>query len=231
MKKLFHVHTFRCGHAEEVPDEEYIERAIELGAEGIWFTDHAPFPGDPFGNRMLYAELPEYIDTLQALKEKYRQQLEVHIGLETEYFPTFDKAGYYRELRENPGLEFLILGQHMAEDVPGRYTYSWDRERLKAEEYLALGEAILQGMESGYFEVVAHPDRIYRRRKGRDDAMAQMAERIIAAARKYDLPLELNEASKQRKNQYWEGFWNLAQGHVKMVRGLDAHSLEELKIL
>lgn len=231
MKKLFHVHTFRCGHAEEVPDEEYIKRAIELGAEGIWFTDHAPFPGDPFGNRMLYAELPEYIDTLQALKEKYRQQLEVHIGLETEYFPTFDKAGYYRELRENPGLEFLILGQHMAEDVPGRYTYSWGRERLKEEEYLALGAAILQGMESGYFEVVAHPDRIYRRRKGWDDAMAQMAERIIAAARKYDLPLELNEASKQRKNQYWEGFWNLAQGHVKMVRGLDAHSLEELKIL
>ena len=231
MKKLFHVHTFRCGHAEEVPDEEYIKRAIELGAEGIWFTDHAPFPGDPFGNRMLYAELPEYIDTLQALKEKYRQQLEVHIGLETEYFPTFDKAGYYRELRENPGLEFLILGQHMAEDVPGRYTYSWDRERLKAEEYLALGAAILQGMESGYFEVVAHPDRIYRRRKGWDDAMAQMAERIIAAAKKYDLPLELNEASRQRKNQYWEEFWNLAQGHVKMVRGLDAHSLEELKIL
>ena len=231
MKKLFHVHTFRCGHAEEVPDEEYIKRAIELGAEGIWFTDHAPFPGDLFGNRMLYAELPEYIDTLQALKEKYRQQLEVHIGLETEYFPAFDKAGYYRELRENPGLENLILGQHMAEDVPGKYTYSWDKERLKAEEYLALGKAILQGMESGYFEVVAHPDRIYRRRKAWDDAMGQMAERIIAAAKKYDLPLELNEAFKQRKNQYWEGFWNLAQGRVKMVRGLDAHSLEELKIL
>ena len=31
--------------------------------------------------------------------------------------------------------------------------------------------------------------------------------------------------------KYWEEFWNLAQGRVKMVRGLDAHSLEELKIL
>lgn len=45
---IFHVHTYRCGHAEEVGDEEYVIKAIELGATGIWFTDHAPFPGDPF---------------------------------------------------------------------------------------------------------------------------------------------------------------------------------------
>lgn len=54
---LFHVHTFRCGHAENVPDTAYIERAIELGASDIWFSDHAPFPGDPFRNRMKYDDL------------------------------------------------------------------------------------------------------------------------------------------------------------------------------
>ena len=43
-KDIFHVHTFRCGHAENVSDEEYIKKAISLGASGIWFTDHAPFP-------------------------------------------------------------------------------------------------------------------------------------------------------------------------------------------
>jgi histidinol-phosphatase (PHP family) len=53
------VHTYRCGHAENVSDEEYIKKAISLGASGIWFTDHAPFPGDPFGNRMKYSELDE----------------------------------------------------------------------------------------------------------------------------------------------------------------------------
>ena len=30
----------------------YVKRAIELGAHSIWFSDHSPFPGDPFGNRM-----------------------------------------------------------------------------------------------------------------------------------------------------------------------------------
>ena len=66
---IFHVHTFRCGHAEDISDKKYIEKAIELGATGIWFTDHAPFPGDPFGNRMKYSELEEYVSTLLRYKE------------------------------------------------------------------------------------------------------------------------------------------------------------------
>ena len=32
---LFHVHTFRCGHAEMVSDEEYIKKAIDLGATDL----------------------------------------------------------------------------------------------------------------------------------------------------------------------------------------------------
>lgn len=74
---LFHVHTFRCKHAEETGDEEYIKKAIKLGKTGIWFTDHAPFPGNPFGYRM------------------------------AEYFPSFDKDGYYKELLSDSRLELI----------------------------------------------------------------------------------------------------------------------------
>ncbi len=71
----FHVHTLRCGHAEDVSDEEYIKKAMELGAGAIWFSDHAPFPGDPFGNRMKYEQLDEYINTLTDLKKRYEEQI------------------------------------------------------------------------------------------------------------------------------------------------------------
>ena len=27
----YHTHTFRCGHAENAPDEAYLQRAIEQG--------------------------------------------------------------------------------------------------------------------------------------------------------------------------------------------------------
>ena len=84
MKNLFHVHTYRCGHAENISEELYIEKAITLNASDIWFTDHAPFPNDPFGGRMKYEQLNEYIDTLLQLKEKYKEEINVHIGLEIE---------------------------------------------------------------------------------------------------------------------------------------------------
>ena len=81
---IFHVHTYRCGHASNEKDELYIEKALELGASKITFTDHAPFPGDPFTGRMLYSQLSEYISSLKTLKNKYKDRIEVHIPLQRE---------------------------------------------------------------------------------------------------------------------------------------------------
>ena len=56
-KTIFHVHSYRCKHASQEKEEEYIKKAIKLGATQIAFTDHAPFPGNPFRNRMSIKEL------------------------------------------------------------------------------------------------------------------------------------------------------------------------------
>ena len=88
---IFHIHTYRCGHAKDVDDEAYVMKAIDFSAKGIWFTDHAPFPGDPFGNRMRYDQLEEYLGSLTILKEKYKGIIDIHIGLEIENFPSFNR--------------------------------------------------------------------------------------------------------------------------------------------
>ena len=177
---------------------------------------------------MRYAELDEYIGTLSGLKEKYSSQINVHIGLEIEYFPHFDQNGYYQTLRENPGLEILLLGQHMAETAPNKYTFSWSNDRLDIEEYIALGNAEIQGINSGYFQAAAHPDRIFRRQKKWTDAMSEISDQIIAAARKTNIPLEINEESKMQSYHYWPEFWDQVDGITK-IYGLDAHSIEELE--
>ena len=229
-KDIFHVHTYRCGHAESVSDEEYVKRAIAIGATGIWFTDHAPFPGDPFGNRMKYSELDEYIETLSELKKKYQGRIDIHIGLETEYFPSFDNAGYYKELKARENFDMLLLGEHMAETEQGEYTFSWDKDKLNAEEYIALGNAQIQGINSGYFDAVAHPDRIFRRQKTWSEDMDAMAEQIIACACKMNIPIEINEASKNQNNHFREEFWDKA-GAAQVIHGVDAHALDELRVL
>ena len=79
---LFHVHKKRCGHARNKPDTDYIRTALELNAKSIYFTDHAPFPEDVFGNRMKMAELGEYINTLAELKKRYNHEIEIKVGFE-----------------------------------------------------------------------------------------------------------------------------------------------------
>ena len=227
---VFHVHTYRCGHAEDVVDEEYIKKAISIGATGIWFTDHAPFPGDPFGNRMKYSDLEEYLGTLSDLKYKYVDRLNVHIGLEIEYFPTFDRNGYYRELTERNDIEFLLLGQHMAEYTTGHYTFEWDAEKLLSGEYVALGKAQIQGINTGYFDAVAHPDRIFRRQREWTKNASILSKEIIDAAYRTNTQLEVNESSKQKIRHYWPEFWEMVERDL-CIHGLDAHSLNEIRIL
>lgn len=227
--KIFHVHTYRCRHAENVPDTVYVEKAIELGAEEIWFMDHAPFPSDPFGLRMAYADLEEYLCTLSELKLRYHN-IEIHIGLETEYFPHYDEIGYYKYLRSLPDLEMLLLGQHMAEtpDSPTAYSFSESAEFLNANEYKLLGNAIVQGAKTGYFDAIAHPDRIFRRCAVWDSDMENVSRAIIQTAISMDLPLEMNLSSVENPKNYKRQFWQLVPDEARRIVGFDAHFVGEM---
>ena len=226
---IFHVHSYRCGHAENVPDEAYVKKAIELGASGIWFADHAPFPGNPFGNRMQMDELQEYLDTLSDLKKKYEDSIEIKAGLEIEFFPSF--CAYYATLKDKQGLDFLLLGQHMYEITPGEYSFSLAPEQKNQEEYHGLGEAIIEGLNTGLFDVLAHPDRIFRRRKKEpwNEGFEAMSRAIIKTAVCNGVILERNIESMQRKYCYKKEFWDMVPEEAKTVYGLDAHSLEDLE--
>ncbi|MGB4661760.1 MAG: PHP domain-containing protein [Mobilitalea sp.] len=222
MKECFHVHTSRCKHASDDTDEDYIEAALRMGASKIVFTDHCPFPGNPFRNRMDIEQLPEYIQSLNFLKRKYMKLIDVKIGLETEYLPSF--RAYYKKLIEMEGLELMILGQHFYEVEPEVYSFSMEEKYC---EYLGLGKAILYGIKSGCFSAVAHPDRIFRRKTEWDESMTELSKEIIDAAKDKGVLLEINESSIRRK-QYKQEFWDLVPCDVKTIEGIDAHSVAEL---
>lgn len=229
---LFHVHTYRCQHADKVPDEDYVIKAIQIGATGIWFTDHAPFPGNRFHNRMLYEELDGYIESVLTMKKKYADLIHIHLGLEIEYLPEYDRKGYYDELLNDDRFEVLMLGQHMAEDAdnPEIHTFDWDKERLKSEEYKALMGALIEGICSGKFNVVAHPDRSFRRCKKWTDEMSDLSEKLIDKAKEHNMPLEINMHSLEDKPHFWPEFWEIAKKKdSRIIIGLDAHSPEELE--
>ena len=85
----YHTHTSRCGHATG-EDEQYVQCAIEAGIKVLGFSDHTPWPGllQP-KIRMSEDLLENYVKSLTFLKEKYKDQIEIHIGLEVEYIDEF----------------------------------------------------------------------------------------------------------------------------------------------
>ncbi len=226
-KAMFHVHTSRCRHATGT-DREYIERAIELGADEIWFTDHAPYPGDKIGIRMLFSELPEYISTMKELKKAYARDIALKIGMEMEYFPAFDS--YIKKTRESGDFDLLILGQHYYEKPDGSFYFEKDEEEIKNERF-GLSEGMIGGINSGCFDVVAHPDRIFRNCTTWTPDMAEISQRIIDAVRGKDICLEQNYSSTTKKNHYWTEFWDMVPDDVPVVKGIDAHSVEALRFL
>lgn len=224
--ELFHVHTYRCQHAEDISDEAYVTKAIELGASGLLFSDHTPFPGDPFRNRMDYAQLPEYLDTLTVLKKKYADKIRIRIGLEVEYLPSYHN--FYETLRCNPRLDFLMIGQHMYEISPGRYSFQLSPADKDAQEHVGCIEAMIQGVESGLFDAVAHPDRCFKRQTVWTEEMAHLSRELIRAACDAGAALEKNLESMCREYNYWDEFWCLVPEHAGVVVGTDAHSIAEL---
>ena len=89
MNYNYHTHTYHCGHALGRP-EEYIKNAIDFGIKYLGFSEHGPYPfeGEWRGMHVIrFSEVPIYFAELEALRQKYRNDIEINIGFEIEYFP------------------------------------------------------------------------------------------------------------------------------------------------
>ena len=166
-------------------------------------------------------ELPEYEDTLWELRAKYQGKIQVRIGLEAEYLPGFQ--AYYEKLKEDEGIEYLLLGQHFYELAPGEYSFSKKGLSGRAD---GIVRAELEGVESGYFSGIAHPDRSYRYLKPGEQADIGIVKELINAAAEYHIPLEKNISSMEANWYYPEIFWKYCTDDYLV--GLDAHSVSEM---
>lgn len=221
----YHNHTFRCGHATGT-EEEYIKRAIENGIKYIGFSDHMPFcfpDGYESGYRMPTKDAKDYFDTLNALKEKYKDQIDIKIGFEMEFYPKYFDQMQKKALEY--GAEYLILGQHFIynEHPDGIYIYNRDNSEKDLKEYT---KCCMEGMASGAFSYLAHPDlcTFY----GDEKVYEEEARKICIASRIYDVPLEINFLGIRTHRIYpTPKFWEIAgEERCPVTFGFDAHDTE-----
>lgn len=217
----YHTHTIRCKHAFG-SEREYIETAIEKGLKILGFSDHVPQPyPDGFVSRirMDMDQIEDYVSTLETLRAEYKDDIRILIGFEVEYTKRFFDP-LFAELKEYP-VDYLIMGQHFAPDeVDGFYTGAATDEEEKLKAYVDL---VTEGMETGLFTYLAHPDLIHY--TGDDAVYQNHMRRLISHSIRHNYPLEVNMFGFTDGRHYpCDKFFKMAsEMGATFVIGNDAH--------
>lgn len=223
MKASYHTHTYRCRHAFG-SEEEYILKAIAEGVKILGFADHAPMPyrdGYVSCYKMRPEETGEYFSVLGSLREKYKNEIEIKIGFETEYYPSLWKSSL--EFWSRYPVDYFILGQHFVpEEENGFHSAAKTDEKKKVTAYT---DAVISGMNTGIITYLAHPDIINYTGEDKEFYLSQM-RRIISEAIRLDMPLEYNLLGMSEGRSYPNPlFWEEAASlGAKVIVGCDSHS-------
>ena len=234
----YHTHTRRCGHAGIDNDKSYVLAAREAGISRLGFSDHAPLCDLEYGdllNKMDLSEVDGYLSSINALKNEFLD-MEILSGFEAEYDPM--KKDYLYSLRKK--VDYMVLGQHFVKD--GLSVVRPDRN---PEYPMYYANSVCEAMETGLFDIVAHPDLFLKYRdsiKEDDrevyDANVEKAIRMICeTAADLEIPLELNLTCVNEKIILSDGeyayphskFWDIAGEYgVKVLYAADSHNPKQL---
>ncbi len=232
----YHTHTARCHHATGA-DEEYVKYAIAEGVKVLGFSDHAPMlygGGYESYYKMLPEELPEYTASISRLGRIYSDKIKIHIGLETEYYPSLWNSSL--DFWGRHEIEYLILGQHFVGEETDALTDPASRpsdDKLRLTKYV---DTVIRAIDTGKITYVAHPDILNY--TGRDmgfyyDEMGRLIDAVMA----HGMPLEYNLLGMVCRRSYprREFFEEAARRGASVIIGCDAHepyrvaNKEELK--
>lgn len=243
----YHSHTYRCGHADlDCTDEEYVLEYIKMKFEKIAFTDHCPEKKeiDIRPNiRMRYNQREEYLNSINELKKKYSDKIEIQSGYEIEYLPGEEENIF--ELKNET--DKIILGQHFIYDDNMQLKYMNQNQIVTDDDLIKYASYIDKAMELGIPNIIAHPDLFMKCRDGFGKVEENVANLICKSAEYYKVPLEINlsnifervfyenkKINKLLSEEQMEKlinvkypckeFWSVvAKYNVKVLYGLDVH--------
>ena len=222
----YHTHTWRCNHATGT-EQQYVENALTAGLRTLGFSDHSPyfFPGDYYSHfRMRPEQFADYVETVLKLREEYKGQIEIPLGLELEFYPKF--LPELLPMLKDSQLDYLLLGQHFIENEIEAHYSGWptDQKRL-LETYV---NQSMDAFQTGLFTYFAHPDLM--RFEGEDRFYREQMRRLCREARGCGMVLEVNLLGLRGHRNYpdWR-FWEIAaEEGCTAILGRDAHDPDVL---
>ena len=168
----YHSHCTFCD-GRSIP-EDFVRFAITHGFRAYGFSSHSPLPFETFWN-MSKDDMPEYLQEINRLKQKYSDQLEIYAGLEIDYLDETYNASipYFQELPLDyriGSIHFLPVSERLVEEnmvcIDGsfrEYAHSVERHfegdvRLLVKRFF---DTTMKMIEAGGIDIVGHMDKIY----------------------------------------------------------------------
>lgn len=225
MVNNYHTHTYRCLHAIG-SDEDYVKCAIQAGMKQLGFSDHTPWHYDSSFQptmRMDKSQLDDYVKSISLLKEKYKDQIDILIGLECEYFEKY--MPWLKQILQSYPIDYIILGNHYYQSDETRIYFGSPLNKSYLKSYV---DHCIKAIDSGLYSYIAHPD--LANFDSKDPFYLQEMRRLCQYAKKHNMPLEFNLLGFSTGRHYPnKDFWQIASHYQnKVIIGFDAHSPDSL---
>ncbi|WP_018751872.1 histidinol-phosphatase HisJ [Paenibacillus sanguinis] len=236
----YHTHHERCGHAVGKL-EEYIQQGIARGLDHIGLSDHMPLlhvdPATYYPEMaMPLAELPRYVEEAFALKEKYRGQIEVRVGLEGDYVEGWEEA--ISKLIEMYPWDYVIGSVHFLGEwdvTDYRQVRHWEGQDALAI-YQRYYEAVTKAAATGFYDIMGHLDVIkrfgYKPGAGSEQAVLELERTALNAVAQAGVAMELNASGLSKPCTEMFPSERILQRAIELgiplTLGSDAHDPQKL---
>lgn len=243
----FHTHCFFCD-GQGTP-EDYVKKALELNFSAIGFSSHAPV-ALPSSWNMKKERLREYIHTINRLKEKYKNEIEIYCGLEVDYIPEI--TGPRSKEISDLNLDYVLGSVHyIKNEVTGEYlTVDGSPEDYRriikeffngnAQNFIRAYYTLIRNMIKEHRpDIVGHLDLIKKNNKDNiyfsEEVKTYQDEVIetLKAIKEADCILEINTGGISRGYMTfpYPSYWILRlcrEMGINLTLNADAHSAENL---
>ena len=166
----FHTHCTYCDGKSTL--EENVISAISKGMQILGFSSHASFPLE-YSCSIKLNQFQNYCSEVLALKEKYKNQIDIRLGFEADWAERFCKPDFEVYKKFNPdfligSVHFIDNGGSLLDDLIA-IDYSPERrdEDIKkyfkgnAREYVcSYFETQRQMLKNSSFSIIGHPDLV-----------------------------------------------------------------------
>jgi histidinol-phosphatase (PHP family) len=157
IKKDFHVHESHSSDAPLATVEKYCKVAERRGIDEICFTTHLILTGPDVQHGISPEKIPEYLQEIQTAQESTTVKL--RMGLEIDWFPEVERQ--IEAIVDEHHLDYSLGSMHYVRGIDigsRRQSPVFFLGRRLEESLDVYFEEFAKAVESGLFDVIAHPD-------------------------------------------------------------------------